>query len=163
MFSLIFGGEIIFADRWKMAKIVKIKNSCHTVSLVYLNFFCFVDSLSLYFRKTKKNRPVRRRKDSAHLKFSFIACNTIELYWVWAAHRVKLSKLNQTGSIWTEFLREENGFLFCYQYYFYTLRTNRMKMKSFNFFNYHRMDVCTQARVINYSRPIASDTSSISF
>ena len=27
-----------------------------------------------------------------------------------AAHRVKLSKLNQTGSTWTEFLSEENFF-----------------------------------------------------
>ena len=51
MFSLIFGGELFL---WIAGKIAKIKNLCHTVSLVYLNFFCFVDSLSLYFRKTKK-------------------------------------------------------------------------------------------------------------
>ena len=58
MFSLIFfyggGGKLFLRIAGKIAKIVKIKNSCHTVSLVYLNFFCFVHSLSLYFRKTKK-------------------------------------------------------------------------------------------------------------
>ena len=46
MFSLIFGGEIIFADRWKNRKNLKnlepAKISCHKVSLVYLNFFVFL-------------------------------------------------------------------------------------------------------------------------
>ena len=81
MFSLILGerGKLFLRIAGKIAKIVKIKNSCHTVSLVYLNFFCFVESLSLYFRKTKKDRLVRMRKASAHMKFSLIACNTIEL------------------------------------------------------------------------------------
>ena len=75
MFALIFfvflgGRELIFA-----------KILCHTASLVYLNFVCFVDSLSLFLRKTtiKKSRPVHRRKASAHLKVSLIACSTIEL------------------------------------------------------------------------------------
>ena len=58
MFSLIFfwgGGRKLFLRiAGKIAKIVKIKNSCHTVSLVYLNFFCFNDSLSLYLGKQKK-------------------------------------------------------------------------------------------------------------
>ena len=64
------GREIIFA-----------KILCHTASLVYLNFVCFVDSLSLFLRKTtiKKSRPVHRRKASSHLKVSLIACSTIEL------------------------------------------------------------------------------------
>ena len=92
MFSLIFlGGKLFLQIAGKIAKIVKIKNSCHTVSLVYLNFFCIVDSLSLYFRKTKKNRLVRRRKASAHLKFSLIVCNTIELQ---LERRTELNCLN---------------------------------------------------------------------
>ena len=65
----------------KAQKLEPTKISCHTVWLVYLvNFVCFVDSLSLFLRKAiKKNRPVRRGKASADLKFSLIACNTIEL------------------------------------------------------------------------------------
>ena len=78
------GGKLVLRIAGKMAKIYKLepaKISCHTVSLVHdLNFFCFFDSLSLFFEENnKKNRPVRRRKASAHLKFSLIACNTIEL------------------------------------------------------------------------------------
>ena len=67
MFSLIFfngGGGLFLRIAGKIAKIVKIKNSCHTVSLVYLNFFCFNDSLSLYLGKQKKNRLVRIIKKS---------------------------------------------------------------------------------------------------
>ena len=96
---------------WIAGKIAKTRNAkilCHTVSLVYLNFFCFVGSLSLYLTKTiKKNRPVQRRKASARLKLSSIACNTIEL-WLERPHRVELSKLNQISSTWTEFLSQEN-------------------------------------------------------
>ena len=79
-FVIFFLRELIFVDRWKIAKTRNAKILCHTVSLVYLNFFCFVGSLSLYLRKTiKKNRSVQRRKASARLKFSSIACNTIEV------------------------------------------------------------------------------------
>ena len=72
MFSVryFFLRELIFVDRWKIAKTRNAKILCHTVSLVYLNFFCFVGSLSPYLRKTiKKNRSVQRRKASARLKF----------------------------------------------------------------------------------------------
>ena len=77
MFSLIFlGGNYFCGSLEKSQKLEPAKISCQTVSLVYLNFFCFVDSLSLYLSKTiKKNSPVRRRKASVHLKFSLIACN----------------------------------------------------------------------------------------
>ena len=69
----------------------------------------------------------------------------MQYHWavVRAANRVKLSKLNQTGSTWTEFLSEENVFF----YYFYTLRTDRLKMNSFNLLNYHRRVACRRASV----------------
>ena len=94
-------------------KLIFAKILCHTASLVYLNFVCFVDSLSLFLRKTtiKKSCPVRRRKASAHLKVSLIAYSTIELL-LGRPHRVKLSKLNQISSTWTEFLRQEKCFFF---------------------------------------------------
>ena len=111
MFSLILGGrgKLFLRIAGKIAKIVKIKNSCHTVSLVYLNFFCFVDSLSLYFRKTKKRSSRSYEKSFSAYEIFF---NRVQYHWavVRAAHRVKLSKLNQTGSTWTEFLSEENLF-----------------------------------------------------
>ena len=73
MFALIFVARTYFIAG-KIAKTL-----CHTVSLVYLNFACFVVSLSLFLRTTIENRPVRRKKASVHLKFYLIACNTIEL------------------------------------------------------------------------------------
>ena len=56
MFALIsFLRELIFFRiAGKIAKIRTRKISCHMVSLVYLNFVCFVDSLSLFLRKTIK-------------------------------------------------------------------------------------------------------------
>ena len=71
VYGNFFGRNLILADRWKnRKKFEPAKMSCHTVSLVYLNFVCFVDSMSLFLQRTiKKNRPVRRRKTSAHLKF----------------------------------------------------------------------------------------------
>ena len=56
MFALIFFARTyIFRDRWKNRKKIKTRKiSCHTVTLVYLNFVCFVDSLSLFLRKTIK-------------------------------------------------------------------------------------------------------------
>ena len=39
MSSLIFEGKLFLRIAGKIAKIVKIKNSCHAVSLVHLNFF----------------------------------------------------------------------------------------------------------------------------
>ena len=85
MFSLIFGGGKLFLRiAGKIAKIVKIRTRNnfvpHGISGLSELFFCFADSLSLYSKKTiKKSRPVRRRKASAHLKFSLIACKAIEL------------------------------------------------------------------------------------
>ena len=124
------GGKLFLQIAGKIAKIVKIKNSCHTVSLVYLNFFCFVDSLSLYFRKTKKRSSRSYEKSFSAYEIFF---NRVQYHWavVRAAHRVKLSKLNQTGSTWTEFLSKEIvSFWVCYQQYFYkvwfyTYTTNR--------------------------------------
>ena len=143
MFPLIFWGKLFLRIAGKIAKIVIIKNSCHTVSLVYLNFFCFVDSLSLHFRETtKKKFLVRRRKASAHLKFSLIACNTIELQLV---RRTELNCLNFDMD--RVFKRRKRFFQCFISSYFYTLRTDRMKMNSFNFLNYHRRNVCTQGSV----------------
>ena len=70
--------EVVVAN---FVVILKFPNIwCHTVSLVYPNFVCFVDCLSLFSRKKNKiNPPIRKRKASAHLKFSLVACNTIEL------------------------------------------------------------------------------------
>ena len=103
-----------FFCRWleKSQKLEPAKISCHTVSVVYLNFVCFGDSLSLFLRKKiLKNHPVRTRKASVHLKFSLIACNKIELQ-LERPHRVKLSKLNQIGSKWTEFKPKKGFFQF---------------------------------------------------
>ena len=49
------GGDYFCGSLGKSQKSYKLepaKISCHTVSLVYLNVFCFVDSLFLYLRKT---------------------------------------------------------------------------------------------------------------
>ena len=59
MFSLIWGGGgIIFADRWKNRKnpkkIQPATISCHTVSLVYLNFFSFCCQLVSIFEENNK-------------------------------------------------------------------------------------------------------------
>ena len=89
----------------KIAKIVKIRTRKNFVPHG-------ISSLS--------ELPVRRRKASAHLKFFLIACNTIELYVVRAAHRVKLCKLNQSGSTWTEFLSENVFFSFLSVVFLYT-------------------------------------------
>ena len=48
---LCFCGSLKKAQKLEPAKI-----SCHTVSLVYPNFVCFVDSLSLFLRKTIKKK-----------------------------------------------------------------------------------------------------------
>ena len=119
-----FCGKNVYVNffcRWleKSQKLEPAKISCHTVSVVYLNFVCFVDSLSLFLtKKFLKNHPVRTRKASVHLKFSLIACNKIELQ-LERPHRVKLSKLNQVGSKWTEFLSPKKVFfsLFNQQYF----------------------------------------------
>ena len=86
MFSLIFGGELLLRIAGKMVKIVKIKTRKNFVphgiasSVHDLNFFLFFWQLvSIFEENNEKNRPVRRRKASAHLKFSLIAGNTIEL------------------------------------------------------------------------------------
>ena len=116
MFSLFFffffcwggrGGSLEKSQKsWKLEP---AQISCHKESLVYLNVFRFVDSLSLYLRKTiKKSSRSKEKIFSASEVFS----NRVQYHWavVRAAHRVKLSKLNQTGSTWTEFLSEENLF-----------------------------------------------------
>ena len=55
MLALIFFAETYFCGSLeKSQKLEPAKISCHTVSLVYLNFVCFVDSLSLFLRKTIK-------------------------------------------------------------------------------------------------------------
>ena len=76
------GGGLLLRVAGKIANIVKIRTRKnfvpHGISSLS-ELFCFVDSLSLYLRKTIKNRPVRTRKASAHLKFALIARNTIEL------------------------------------------------------------------------------------
>ena len=46
MFALIhFAGTYFCGSLEKIAKLEPAKISCHTVSLVYLNFVCFVDNL----------------------------------------------------------------------------------------------------------------------
>ena len=67
----------------KITKLEPAKISCLTVSLVDLNFVCFLGSLSLFWRKKnfKKNHPICRRKASVHLKFSLIVCNKIVAVW----------------------------------------------------------------------------------
>ena len=111
MFSLIFGGKLFLRIPGKIAKIVKIRTRKkfvpHGISI--WTFFYFVDSLSLYLRKTiKKIVPLVGKSFSA----SEIFFNRVQCRWavVRAAHRVKLSKLNQTGSTWTEFLSKETFF-----------------------------------------------------
>ena len=53
MFALIFfAGTYFCGSLEKSQKLEPAKISCHTV--VYLNFVCFVDSLSLFLRKTIK-------------------------------------------------------------------------------------------------------------
>ena len=55
MSSLILGGKLFLRIAGKIAKIVKIKNSCHTVSLVYLNFFVlWTACLYILLRKQKQ-------------------------------------------------------------------------------------------------------------
>ena len=50
MFAVIFFEGIFFWIARKIVKLEPAKISCHTVTLVYLNFACFVDSLSLFLQ-----------------------------------------------------------------------------------------------------------------
>ena len=67
----------------KIAKIVKIRTRKNFVphgisSLSELFLFCR-QLVPIFEENNEKNRPVRSKKASAHLKFSLIACDTIEL------------------------------------------------------------------------------------
>ena len=62
--ELIFCGSLEKSQNLEPAKI-----SCHTGTLLYLNFVCFVDSLSLFLLKTKNNKkkivPLQKESFSA--------------------------------------------------------------------------------------------------
>ena len=101
MFSLFYfiflggrgGGHYFCGSLWKSQKSYKLepaKISCHTVSLVYLNVFCFVDSLFLYLRKTiKKIVPFVGEKLQRIWNFFLIAW-VLGTFW-----KLILSKKNQ--------------------------------------------------------------------
>ena len=67
-----------------------------------------------------------------------------------AAHRVKLSKLNQTGSTWTRVFKRRKLFSFSLLSVVFLHTANRPdENELIQFLNYHRRarDVCTQASV----------------
>ena len=60
MFALIFfAGTYFYGSLEKSQKLEPAKISCHTVSLVCLNFVCFVDSLSLFFEENNEKNASR--------------------------------------------------------------------------------------------------------
>ena len=76
----------------------------------------------------------------------------MQSHWVVvkAAHRVKLSKLNQTGSTWTRFFKRRKRFSFSLLSVVFLHTANRPgENELIQFLNYHRRarDVCTQASV----------------